>query len=361
MHILITGAKGFLGRNVLAHLEYRTPSSGDTLCPIDRGTPRQQLTEAIASADFVFHLAEPDQPEAGLAFILDLLNGLEAAKKPPVLTAGGTSEAEEALQGYHQRTGSPVYAFRLPQVFGKWSRPNQGDRVATLCTRLTRGLPAEVENPEESLQLAYVDDVVEAFCQAMEGKMPCEASYCTVTPVYTLTAGELKRRLASYGEMRNRLDVPDQSDPLTHKLYATYLSYLPPDDFARTPVIHSDQRGSFTELMHMDGYGQLSLNVSKPGIVKGEHWHRTKHEKFIVIQGEGIIRLRKPGDGTVISYRVSGETRTVVDIPPGYAHNIENLGETDLYTLMWINERFDPASTDAYPMPVVPDKRSAES
>ncbi|MBE5793738.1 MAG: SDR family oxidoreductase [Clostridiales bacterium] len=353
MHILITGATDFLGRNLRTHLENRTPSAGDRIIPISPADDPDQLAEAIDKADFVFHLMDAQQAAAHPSFLPDLLKGLAAAKKPPVLTAGATAEADESLRTYHQRTGAPVYSYHLAQVFGKWARPNQSSIVATLCTRLTRGLPLPVEFPEETVMLVYVDDVVDAFCRRMEEPSSGIHPACTVEPVYTIPVSELAQRLSSYGDMRNRLDVPDQSDPLTHKLYATYLSYLPPEDFSRTPVVHPDERGSFTELLHMDGYGQLSLNVSKPGIVKGEHWHRTKHEKFIVIQGEGMIRLRKLGDNTVISYRVSGETRTVVDIPPGYAHNIENLGDTDLYTLMWINERFDPSCTDAYPMPVV--------
>lgn len=356
MHILITGAAAFIGRNLLAHLE----PAGHTLWPVDQSIKEAQLSEAIANADFVFHLLRADAPmeEAPtaeeLAFTQTLLTRLESAKQPPVVMAGADEVMDEALAAYGQRTGAPVHYFHLAEVFGKWSRPNHRSTVATLCTKITRDLPVTLEQPDQVLQLCYIDDVTEALCTAMEGRT--QAGHHSVEPVYTLTLGELALRLSSYKEMRNLLDVPDQSDGLTHKLYATYLSYLPPDDFVRNPVVHSDQRGSFTELLHMGGYGQLSLNVSKPGIVKGEHWHRTKHEKFIVIQGEGIIRLRKPGDSTPISYRVSGETRTVVDIPPGYAHNIENVGQEDLYTLMWINERFDPADTDAYPMPVTPPK-----
>lgn len=354
MHILITGAKAFIGRNLLAHLEH----AGHTLWAVDAESTASDLSEAIANANFVFHLSWADAPKeeeptaAQQAFTHDLLAGLEAAKQPPVVTAGACAAMEESLIAYGQRTGASVYSYQSAEVFGKWSRPNHRSIVATLCTRITRGLPVEPAKPDQILYLCYIDDVIEALCAAMEGRV--HGFRHSVEPVYTLTLGELALRLNRFKDMRDRLDVPDQSDGLTHKLYATYLSFLPPDDFARSPVVHSDQRGSFTELLHMEGHGQVSLNVSKPGIIKGEHWHRTKHEKFIVIQGEGIIRLRKPGDSTPISYRVSGENRTVVDIPPGYAHNIENVGQSDLYTLMWINERFDPADTDAYPLLVIP-------
>jgi UDP-2-acetamido-2,6-beta-L-arabino-hexul-4-ose reductase len=302
-------------------------------------------------------------------FTVSLLEKLEAAKKPPVLLTGsiqaaldnpyGQSKlaAEQALLAYGRRTGAPVYPYRLPNAFGKWSRPNYNSAVATFCSNLTRGLPITVNDPDVLLNLAYIDDIVAEFIRALQGNAKRDGDLCRVEPVHRIRLGDLADTLRSFGDMRNRLDVPDQSDPLTRKLYATYLSFLPPDDFARTPVIHSDNRGSFTELMHLGGYGQVSLNISKPHITKGEHWHHTKHEKFIVIQGEGVIRFRKPGDETVISYRVSGETQTVVDIPPGYTHNIENLGDTDMLTIMWANECFDPAHPDTYRLPVAPERK----
>ena len=158
--------------------------------------------------------------------------------------------------------------------------------------------------------------------------------------------------------MRNLLDCPDQSDPLTAKLYATYLSFLPPDDFSRAPVAHTDARGSFAELLHLGGHGQVSVNVAKPHIVKGEHWHHTKHEKFVVVSGEGVIRLRRLGDETVIAYKVCGDVPQIVDIPPGYTHNIENTGDTDMVTLMWANECYDPANPDTFRLNVQPDKEA---
>ena len=376
MHILITGAKGFIGRNLMAELEHFLPDSGHVLHPVDVVTTAEQLDAAIAQADFVFHLAGVNRPKdpsefaaGNRDFTISLLERLEANKKPPVLISSsiqaaldnpyGQSKlaAEEAVFAYGRRTGAAVYVYRLPNAFGKWSRPNYNSAVATFCSNLTRGLPITVNDPSVMLNLAYIDDIVAEFIRAMDGEANRESDFCAVRPVHQIRLGDLVELLRSFGEMRNRLDVPDQSDPLTRKLYATYLSFLPPDDFARTPVIHSDNRGSFTELLHLGGYGQVSLNVSRPHITKGEHWHHTKHEKFIVVQGEGVIRFRKPGDETVISYRVSGETRTVVDIPPGYTHNIENLGDTDMLTIMWANERFDPAHPDTYRLPVAPERK----
>ncbi len=374
MHILITGAKGFIGRNLLAELEQLAPASGYVLHPIDLDTPAQRLEEAARQADFVFHLAGVNRPKdpaefsaGNRDFTVSLLKLL--AKKPPVLLTSsiqaaadnpyGQSKlaAEQALADYGQRTGAAVYIYRLPNAFGKWSRPNYNSVVATFCSNLTRGLPITVSDPAVELTLAYIDDIVAEFLRALRGQANQTGGFCSVEPVHRIRLGELAELLRSFGDLRSRLEVPDQSDPLTRKLYATYLSFLPPDDFARTPVIHTDERGSFTELLHLGGYGQVSLNVSKPHITKGEHWHHTKHEKFIVIQGEGVIRFRKPGDTTVISYRVSGNTQTVVDIPPGYTHNIENLGDTDMLTIMWANECFDPAHPDTYRLPVAPERK----
>lgn len=351
MHILITDPAGFLGCNLLAHLEQALPESGHVLHPLEVTAASDIIAQNAATADFVFHLtdAAPD-------FTAALLAGLASAKKPPVLFAAPEKKSHEALLSYSQRTGASVYLYCLPHPFGKWSLPHLNP-VANLCNRLSRGLPYGEFDPETELHLTYIDDIIAAWLRVLDEQPKDAPPLCTVEPIYTIKMGELVARLTSYGQMRDRLDVPDQSDPLTSKLYATYLSFLPPHDFARTPVVHTDNRGSFTELMHFGGYGQISLNVSKPGIVKGEHWHHTKHEKFIVIQGEGVIRLRKPGNPTLLTYKVSGETRTVVDIPPGYAHNIENVGDTDLLTLMWINERFDPAAPpDACPMPVSPQE-----
>ncbi len=376
MHILITGAKGFIGRNLTAELQHFLPESGHVLHPIDVDASAEELDNAVKEADFVFHLAGVNRPKdpaefaaGNRDFTISLLERLEGAKKPPVLLSSsiqaalenpyGQSKlaAEEAVFAYGKRTGAPVYVYRLPNAFGKWSRPNYNSAVATFCSNLTRGLPITVNDPSVMMNLAYIDDIVAEFIRALDGQPNRDGDFCAVSPVHQIRLGELAELLRSFGEMRNRLDVPDQSDPLTRKLYATYLSFLPPDDFARTPVIHTDNRGSFTELLHLGGYGQVSLNVSKPHITKGEHWHHTKHEKFIVIQGEGVIRFRKPGDETVISYRVSGETQTVVDIPPGYTHNIENLGDTDMLTIMWANERFDPAHPDTYRLPVAPERK----
>lgn len=372
MNILITGARGFMGKNLRSAL---TGRCGDAhrLMLLDMPHTEEELLAAAAEADFVFHLAGVNRPtdpadfqKGNADFTRQLLTLLkERGKRPPVLLSSsiqaalenpyGQSKlsAEQAVADYGRETGSAVYLYRLPNVFGKWSRPNYNSAVATFCHNVARGLPITVNDPSVTLRLVYIDDVVEEFLRAMEGQPHREGEWCTVQPVHEVNLGHMAELIQSFPALRDSLTVPDQSDPLVKKLYATYLSFLPPEDFSRPTVTHADQRGSFTELLHMGSRGQVSLNVSKPHITKGDHWHQTKHEKFIVLQGEGVIRFRKVGDSTVIAYKVNGENLTVVDIPTGYTHSIENTGDTDMLTLMWANEVFDPAHPDTLRLPVL--------
>lgn len=372
MNILITGARGFMGKNLRSAL---TGRYGDAhrLMLLDMPHTEEELLAAAAEADFVFHLAGVNRPtdpadfqKGNADFTRQLLTLLkERGKRPPVLLSSsiqaalenpyGQSKlsAEQAVADYGRETGSAVYLYRLPNVFGKWSRPNYNSAVATFCHNVARGLPITVNDPSVTLRLVYIDDVVEEFLRAMEGQPHREGEWCTVQPVHEVNLGHMAELIQSFPALRDSLTAPDQSDPLVKKLYATYLSFLPPEDFSRPTVTHADQRGSFTELLHMGSRGQVSLNISKPHITKGDHWHQTKHEKFIVLQGEGVIRFRKVGDSTVIAYKVSGENLTVVDIPTGYTHSIENTGDTDMLTLMWANEVFDPAHPDTLRLPVL--------
>lgn len=372
MNILITGARGFMGKNLRSAL---TGRYGDAhrLMLLDMPHTEEELLAAAAEADFVFHLAGVNRPtdpadfqKGNADFTRQLLTLLkERGKRPPVLLSSsiqaalenpyGQSKlsAEQAVADYGRETGAAAYVYRLPNVFGKWSRPNYNSAVATFCHNVARGLPITVNDPSVTLRLVYIDDVTEEFLRAMEGQ-PCrEGEWCAVQPVHEVNLGHMAELIQSFPALRDSLTAPDQSDPLVKKLYATYLSFLPPEDFSRPTVTHADQRGSFTELLHMGSRGQVSLNVSKPHITKGDHWHQTKHEKFIVLQGEGVIRFRKVGDSTVIAYKVSGENLTVVDIPTGYTHSIENTGDTDMLTLMWANEVFDPAHPDTLRLPVL--------
>ena len=379
MNILITGARGFMGKNLRSAL---TGRCGDAhrLMLLDMPHTEEELLAAAAEADFVFHLAGVNRPtdpadfqKGNADFTRQLLTLLkERGKCPPVLLSSsiqaalenpyGQSKlsAEQAVADYGRETGAAVYLYRLPNVFGKWSRPNYNSAVATFCHNVARGLPITVNDPSVTLRLVYIDDVVEEFLRAMEGQPHREGEWCTVQPVHEVNLGHMAELIQSFPALRDSLTAPDQSDPLVKKLYATYLSFLPPEDFSRPTVTHADQRGSFTELLHMGSRGQVSLNVSKPHITKGDHWHQTKHEKFIVLQGEGVIRFRKVGDSTVIAYKVSGENLTVVDIPTGYTHSIENTGDTDMLTLMWANEVFDPAHPDTLRLPVLENAAEAK-
>ena len=361
-----------MGKNLRSAL---TGRCGDAhrLMLLDMPHTEEELLAAAAEADFVFHLAGVNRPtdpadfqKGNADFTRQLLTLLkERGKRPPVLLSSsiqaalenpyGQSKlsAEQAVADYGRETGAAVYLYRLPNVFGKWSRPNYNSAVATFCHNVARGLPITVNDPSVTLRLVYIDDVVEEFLRDMEGQPHREGEWCTVQPVHEVKLGHMAELIQSFPALRDSLTAPDQSDPLVKKLYATYLSFLPPEDFSRPTVTHADQRGSFTELLHMGSRGQVSLNVSKPHITKGDHWHQTKHEKFIVLQGEGVIRFRKVGDSTVIAYKVSGENLTVVDIPTGYTHSIENTGDTDMLTLMWANEVFDPAHPDTLRLPVL--------
>ncbi len=371
MNILITGAEGFMGRNLREALYQRPGAQHDTFALIDVRSPEAELRAAARVADFVFHLAGVNRPEDPADFMRGnggftetLLAMLEEGKRPPVLLSSSTQAAtqnpygeskraaEQAVRDYGLRSGVPVLIYRMTNAFGKWSRPNYNSAVATFCHNIARGLPISLSDPEAMLRLNYIDDICAEFIRALNGHPTREGDFCAVHPVHEIKLGDLSALLNTFHSGRDALDVPDQSDPLVRKLFATYLSFLPPDDFARPTVTHADERGSFTELLHMGGHGQVSVNVSRPHVAKGDHWHHTKHEKFIVLAGEGVIRLRKIGDGTILSYRVSGDTPMAVDIPPGYTHSIENLGDTDMLTLMWANERFCPEAPDTVRLPV---------
>lgn len=376
MKVLITGANGFIGRNLHAELQnvskekttiHAIKDQLDILC-YDIETDPALLKKYCAEADFVFHLAGVNRPkeqsefmEGNFGFTSVLLEELErAGNKCPVMLSSsiqaeldnpyGVSKkaGEELLFNYSQRTGAPILAYRFPNVFGKWCRPNYNSAVATFCHNIAHDLPVQVNDPSVLMTLVYIDDVVAELIRALEGSPNRERAYCKVEIEHKITLGEIVDLLYSFKESRNSLQVPDFSDLFTKKLYSTYLSYLPEDKFSYPLEMHIDDRGSFTEFLKSPERGQVSVNISKPGITKGDHWHHTKNEKFLVVSGIGVIRLRKIGDEKVIEYPVSGEKLEVVDIPVGYTHNIENLGTTDMVTIMWVNEIFNPEKPDTY-------------
>ncbi len=365
-NVLVTGAKGFIGKNLCVTLQQMEDIE---LLAYDLDNTPQELEAFLEKADFVIHLAGINRPKDETEFVAgntlfteDLLARLAATgRKTPFLLASSTQAAldnpygqskraaEEATFAYARTSQAPVYVYRLANVFGKWCRPNYNSAVATWCHNIAHDLPIQVRDPAATVTLVYIDDVVKTFVAALMGTIAPSQNILSITPSYTKTLGEITELIGSFHREPQTLSVPDQRDPFTKKLYATYLSYLPEDAFAYPLTMHTDARGSFTEVLHSEERGQVSINISHPGITKGQHWHHTKHEKFLVVSGEGIIRFRKmTGDDRILEYPVRGEKLEVVRIPPGYTHNIENTGTTDMVTLMWANEVFDPTAPDTF-------------
>lgn len=380
MNILITGAKGFIGKNLVAELKnikegkakgYNLPQD-ITLYEYDMDTDPALLDDYCRDANFVFHLAGVNRPKeqeefmrGNFGFTSTLLDTLKKqGNNCPIMLSSsiqaeldnpyGVSKkaGEDLLFNYGKETGAEVYVFRFPNVFGKWCRPNYNSAVATFCHNIAHDLPIQVNDPSVNMTLVYIDDVVRELIYALLGNAHKEGEFCKVRTEHKITLGEIADLIYSFKENRKNLQVPNLSDAFTKKLYSTYLSYLPEDDFSYPLTMHTDHRGSFTEFLKSPDRGQVSINISKPGITKGQHWHHTKNEKFLVVNGKGVIRFRKPDEEKVIEYFVSGDKLEVVDIPVGYTHNIENLGETDMVTVMWCNEIFDPEHPDTYFLPV---------
>jgi len=266
---------------------------------------------------------------------------------------------------YGKENDVNVFVYRLPNVFGKWCRPNYNSAVATFCNNIANDLPVQINDPNVEMNLVYIDDVVNSFLQKIQdSRFKIQNSRPvlsgvevfgfqgerieTVGPVYTIKLGYIVEMLYQFKESRNTLHVPNMSDPFTKKLYSTYLSYLPKDKFSYPLKMNIDERGSFTEFLKSPDRGQVSINISKPHVTKGNHWHHTKNEKFLVVSGKGVIRFRKIDSDEIIEYVVSGEKLEVIDIPVGYTHNIENLGDTDMVTIMWVNEIFDRDKPDTF-------------
>ena len=365
MKILVTGAKGFIGKNLIAELRNR---EYDDIFEFDKDTDLKLLDEYCKHSDFVFHLAGVNRPEEQSEFmegnfgfttvLLDTLKKYE--NKCPIMISssiqaelnnpyGESKKAgENLLFSYSEETGARVLVYRFPNVFGKWCRPNYNSAVATFCHNISHNLPVQVNDPSVLMNLVYIDDVVNELISALEENENKVDEFCEVPVVHTITLGEIVDMIYSFKQSREDKSVPDMSDSFTKKLYSTYLSYLPEDQFSYELKMNIDQRGSFTEFIKTPDRGQVSVNISKPGITKGNHWHHTKNEKFLVVSGSGVIRFRKIDSDEIVEYFVSGDKMEVVDIPTGYTHNIENLGDSDMVTIMWANESFDPEKPDTY-------------
>ena len=366
MNVLVTGAKGFIGKNLTIELKNRKQYNVFE-CDVD--TSREQLAEYAEKCDFVFHLAGVNRPQNAEEFmtgnygftteLLDLL--AEKTNKSPILMSssiqaeldndyGKSKKAgEDYVLDYGKRNGVATYVFRLPNVYGKWCRPNYNSAIATFCHNIARDLEIKVNSRDTVLTVVYIDDVLNAFIDAVNGKVIRDAKgYCKVPVEDKISLGEIVDALYSFKESRKNLGIADMNRGVIKKLYSTYLSYLPTCDFAYDLKMNTDARGSFTEFIRTNGQGQVSVNISKPHIVKGNHWHHTKNEKFLVVKGRGVIRFRKIDCKEIIEYNVSGDKLQVVDIPCGYTHNIENVGDEDMVTVMWANEPFDKENPDTF-------------
>lgn len=382
MNILVTGARGFVGKNLVAQLHniqdgkaknYAISGQEIKVFEYDIDSDPAELDVYCKSADFVFNLAgvnRPKDPEefmkGNFGFASLLLDTLKKHKNScPVMISSsiqaeldnpyGESKraGENLLFEYSKETGAKVLVYRFPNLFGKWCRPNYNSVVATFCNNIANDLPIKVNDPSVVMQLVYIDDVVDELINTLNGNEHRRGDYCYVPVEHTITLGEIVDLIYSFKDMPENLSVPDFGKPFTKKLYSTYLSYLPKAKFSYPLKMNVDGRGSFTEIIRTADRGQFSVNISKPGITKGQHWHNTKNEKFVVVSGHGLIQLRKIGTDEVINFEVSGDKIEVVEMIPGYTHNIINLSDTDdLVTFMWCNECFDPNRPDTYFEPV---------
>jgi UDP-2-acetamido-2,6-beta-L-arabino-hexul-4-ose reductase len=373
---LVTGAKGFIGKNLLVALR----RTGVEVAEIDVESTPEDLIAGVAGAEAVYHLAGVNRPEHEEEFQNGNVGSLEAvlsaierhlsahsdSKRPLIVLSSSTQAeqdnpygrtklaAEKILTAYAERTGGPAVIYRLPGVFGKWCRPNYNSVVATFCHNIAHDLPITISARANVVRLVYVDDVVRSFLGLLGTPQPGGCLFHEIEPVFSTTLGEIVDMLQSFKSSRRDLVVPDFADPFIKRLYATYLTYLPEGHFAYALNKREDPRGALAELLKAPSFGQIFVSRTKPGITRGNHYHDTKAEKFCVVEGEALVRFRHIQGKEVTTYRVSGNEFRVVDIPPGYTHSIENIGITDMVVLFWASEPFNPAKPDTYFLEVLP-------
>ena len=394
MNILVTGAKGFVGKNLCASLKSIHDGKDKTrpnlhigeIFEYDIDTDPALLDKYCAKADFVFNLAGVNRPQnqeefmqGNFGFASTLLDTLKKHKNTcPVMISssiqatcigrydseyGRSKKAgEELVFAYGEETGAKVLVYRFPNLFGKWCRPNYNSAVATFCSNIANDLPITVNDPAVQLELLYIDDLVAEMLDALEGKehhcafdgietVLCDnGKYCAAPVTHKVTLGQIVDLLDSFKAQASTLVMPEiPHNSFAKKLYSTYLSYLPKEKVSFPLKMNCDDRGSFTELLKTEKCGQFSVNISKPGITKGQHWHHTKWEFFIVVSGRGLIQQRRIGTDEVLNFEVSGDRIEAVHMLPGYTHNIINLSDTEnLVTVMWANEQFDPNHPDTF-------------
>lgn len=373
---MVTGSSGFLGRHMVEALSRR---EGCSVVTIDRSSSAEKLRSGLEKVETIWHLAGINRPKEEAEFqtgnegltreLLDMLRLM--GRRPTIVFASsiqatldnpyGRSKrmAEEAIEAWVAEAGAQALIFRLPNLFGKWCRPNYNSVIATLCHNIAHGLPITVSDPARRLELAYVDDVVAAMIMVAPSTIEASSPglgnirWPKISRSFQITLGELAARIAIFRELRTSLKIPDFGDDLNRCLYATYLSHLPPSDFAYSLDRKTDSRGSLAEFVKLQSGGQIFVSRTGPGITRGNHYHHTKTEKFLVLEGQAVVRFRALQGTEIIEHRVDGRDFRVIDIPPGYTHSIENLGTGELVTLFWANEVFDPSRPDTYFLPVL--------
>lgn len=375
MKILVTGSGGFIGKNLIVALKN---CSIYEVFEFEMGTAIERLEEYCSICNFVYHLAGVNRPaeisqfmEGNADFLSLVLHFLEKHKNncPVMLSSSihasndnpyGLSKraAEDRLLEYAIKNSAKTYIYRFPNVFGKWCKPNYNSVVATFCYNIAHDLPVSIHDAHAEINLVYIDDVVVELLSLLKKPLEKEMlNFLNVPVVYHTTIGELAKQIYLFRNTREDLSIPDMTDGgLIKKLYSTYLSYLPENAFKYSLKMNTDERGSFTELMKTEDRGQFSVNITKPGIEKGNHWHHSKNEKFIVVSGNALIQLREIHSKIIVNYRVSGDKIEVVDIPVGYTHKIINVGKCDLVTIIWCNECYNSTKPDTYYLKVQEDK-----
>jgi UDP-2-acetamido-2,6-beta-L-arabino-hexul-4-ose reductase len=370
--LLLTGAAGFIGRNLGLALS-RCPEVRVT--SVDVESPHEDLFRALGECDVIVHLAGVNRPEdeaeyetGNVGALRAILDELERRRRAPRIVLSSSAQAaldnpygrskkraETLLLEFAERTGAAVRIFRLPGVFGKWCRPDYNSVVATFCHRLARDLPIQVSNPDRTIEIVHVDDVARTFLDALQ---PWEGvsgtPFATVEPVFTVTLGRLEALLREFRASRDSLRQPDLSDPFLRRLYGTYMSYLPEGEFDYPLRQKVDARGALAELFKLGGHGQVFVSRTHPGLTRGNHYHDLKVEKFVVLEGAGIIRFRQMATGERVDIPVRGDEMRVVDIPPGWTHAVANVGEGELVVLFWASEPFDTDRSDTYGAEVQP-------
>jgi UDP-2-acetamido-2,6-beta-L-arabino-hexul-4-ose reductase len=363
---LVTGAAGFIGRNLLLALGRRP---GVRPWAVDVDTPEAILERALDSCDVVYHLAGVNRPETEAEYetgnvgsLAGILSGLERRdRRPPIVLSSSAqalldnpygrskAKAERLLIDHARRTGMPARVFRLPGVFGKWGRPDYNSVVATFCHNVARDLPLRIQDPDKEIELIHIDDVVSAFTGLLDGIGSLQgAAFETATPVFRVTIGSLAEKLLSFRASRETLVQPGLEDPFDRRLFGTYMSYLPEKALAYALPRKEDPRGTLAEFLKLDGHGQIFVSRTRPGITRGNHYHDLKVEKFLVLEGDALIRLRHLATGAVTEVPVSGLELKAVDIPPGWTHSIANVGAAEMVVLFWASEVYDGSRPDTY-------------